>query len=98
MRRVFDALGSVARVVVGAEELPAADPVVVREILVGLGYVVPMDEVNGVLREFQANVGLKADGVAGPQTVRALSEARAAVRVARAAMPRERRQAAGVRG
>lgn len=93
MSRVFDALGSVARVVVGAEELPEADPVVVREILVGLGYVVPMDELAGALREFQRNVGLKPDGVAGPQTVRALSEARAAVRVARAAQPREKRRA-----
>jgi hypothetical protein len=79
---------------VGAADLPAADPVVVREILVGLGYVVPMDEdgLRVSLTEFQRNVGLPADGFAGPRTVRALSEARAAVRVARAAQPREKRQ------
>jgi murein L,D-transpeptidase YcbB/YkuD len=94
MHKIVEALRSVARAAVDAEELPAADPAVVREILVGLGYRVPMDGQCEALREFQRNVGLRADGIAGPETVRALSRARAAVRLARVAQPRERRVSA----
>ncbi|MFI0447651.1 hypothetical protein [Actinomadura sp. 6N118] len=85
MHKVIVALGAMARVVLDAhsEHLPTADPVVVREILVGLGYAVPMNSsgLAAGLREFQGAVGLTPDGAAGPHTVHALAEARRAVRI-----------------
>ncbi|GAA2634237.1 hypothetical protein SMC26_15185 [Actinomadura fulvescens] len=85
MHKIIAAVGAVARAVLDAhaEQLPTADPVVVREILVGLGYTVPMDPAGlaAGIREFQTNVGLTPDGAAGPHTVHALVEATRAVRI-----------------
>ncbi|MFG2002615.1 peptidoglycan-binding protein [Spirillospora sp. NPDC048911] len=85
MQKFIAAVGAVARVILDAhaEQLPTADPVVVREILVGLGYTVPMepDALTAVVREFQGNAGLRPDGAAGPRTVHALAEACRAVRI-----------------
>jgi hypothetical protein len=54
---------------------PAADPAALRELCADLGLRVgPADEdLATAVRAFQARVGLKPDGVAGPRTVHLLA-------------------------
>lgn len=57
------------------DEVPSADPASVRALFADLGVRVgpTTADLEAVLRRFQAWVGLRADGVAGPHTVHLLA-------------------------
>jgi len=54
---------------------PGAEPAAVRELFADLGLTVGAgpEELDTAVRRFQDRVGLKPDGVAGPQTVHLLA-------------------------
>jgi murein L,D-transpeptidase YcbB/YkuD len=76
--RTLSAVGAALAGTVSApgEAAPPADPRVVRSMLADIGLVpprAPEAAVTRALRQFQAHVGLTADGVAGPETVHVLN-------------------------
>jgi Putative peptidoglycan binding domain len=89
-RRVAGAVGAaVASVMLpgsGQRYQPPADPTLVRALLadVGLPAVAGAAGLATALRRFQAGAGLATDGVAGPRTVHALSQAAGDARELRA--------------
>jgi hypothetical protein len=58
------------------EAPPAADPASLRRLFADLGVRVGAapDDLDAVVRRFQARSGLVADGVAGPRTVHLLAQ------------------------
>ncbi len=89
-RRVVGAVGAaVVSVMVpgtGQGFQPPADPALVRELLADVGRPAGPAAAGlaSAVRRFQAGAGLLADGVAGPRTVHALSQAAADARELRA--------------
>ena len=57
------------------DEVPSADPASVRALFADMGVLVGTTaaDLEAVLRRFQAWVGLRVDGVAGPRTVHLLA-------------------------
>jgi peptidoglycan hydrolase-like protein with peptidoglycan-binding domain len=57
------------------EPAPTADPAALRELFADLGSRIgPAEaELTAAVRDFQAHLGLAADGIAGPETVHALA-------------------------
>ncbi|NMO56647.1 peptidoglycan-binding protein [Actinoplanes sp. TBRC 11911] len=75
-RRMLSLVGTAVGGLIGwSEPPPSADPASLRTLLADLGVRVgDGDEALAeALREFQARVGLRPDGVAGPRTVHVLS-------------------------
>ncbi len=76
-REVFTVVGTAVGGLIGwsGDEVPSADPASVRALFGDLGVRVgpAAAELEAVLGGFQARVGLRVDGVAGPRTVHPLA-------------------------
>lgn len=72
-RGVLSVVGTAVGGLIGwTDTPPAADPSTVRGLLEDLGLEPGADLADGV-RAFQARIGLRADGIAGPETVHLLA-------------------------
>ena len=76
-KNVFHVVGTAVGGLIGwtDEPAPAADPRSLRELFTDLGVTVGTSaaDLEQTVRRFQARVGLRADGVAGPRTVHLLA-------------------------
>jgi hypothetical protein len=76
-RGVFSVVGTAVGGLIGwpGGEVPPADPASVRALFGDLGMRpgASAAELEAALRRFQARVGLRVDGVAGPRTVHLLA-------------------------
>jgi len=75
VREVVTVVGTAVGGLIGwsGRAVPPADPASVRALFADLGVRVGPGELEAVLRRFQARVGLRVDGVAGPRTVHLLA-------------------------
>ncbi|MCO8271392.1 peptidoglycan-binding protein [Actinoplanes sp. TRM 88003] len=71
-RGILTVVGSAVGGVIGLGTPPPPDPDTVRELLAELGMPAG-DDLASAVAAFQARVGLRTDGVAGPRTVHFLT-------------------------
>jgi peptidoglycan hydrolase-like protein with peptidoglycan-binding domain len=72
-RGVLSVVGTAVGGLIGwTGDPPTADPSAVRKLLEELG-MPPGAALDEAVRTFQARIGLKADGIAGPRTVHLLA-------------------------